>query len=256
MTDHDFYHLQNEWSSIYLRDVSKSDIDRVMWVNEITGKKCVRLLELGAGGGQFAVAASQLNHKVTAVELEPDFVEHMLNISRLKNSDNLTIVNADFYLVKFDHTFDIICYWDGFGIGCDLDQKNLLRNISSWLAPGGSVLLEIYTPWFWASEAAGVSFQMGSVSREYGFDAESCSLIDTWWKTDNPAIKKSQRLRCYSPADLNLLLEDTGLQMIENFPGGRVEYSSGTYTPKVPLNQAMSYITRLTHSESKFTDTG
>jgi hypothetical protein len=67
---------------------------------------------------------------------------------------------------------------------------------------------------------------------------------------ENPSIKTTQTLRCYSPADLTLLLEGTGLTILENFPGGFVDYSSGTYIPEVPLHQAMSYITRLVHTKA------
>jgi hypothetical protein len=86
--------------------------------------------------------------------------------------------------------------------------------------------------------------------REYGFDAGKCALTDTWWMKENPSIKTIQTLRCYSPADLALLLEGSGLTILENFPGGFVDYSSGTYIPEVPLHQAMSYITRLVHTNA------
>lgn len=248
MTDHDFYKFQNEWSSIYFRDISDNDFDRVKWVKRITGKKVGRLLELGAGGGQFSVAASLLNYQVTAVEIEQKFIEHIHSISKNTHSEFLKIVNQDFYSVEFDTTFDIICYWDGFGIGSDNDQRRLLKKISTWLSPGGSVFLEIFTPWFWASEAAGVQFDVGEATRQYGFDAESCSLIDTWWKKDDPSLKRTQTLRCYAPADLALLLEGSGLKILENYPGGKVDYTNGSYIPEVPLHQAMSYISRLIHS--------
>lgn len=250
MTDQDFYRLQNQWSKIYFRDISQGDLDRVLWINRLTGMRGVHILELGAGGGQFSVAACQLNHKVTAVEIEPDFVEHMHNLSKHKKPENLTIINADFYTVELAGVFDLICYWDGFGLGSDADQRRLLEKISSWLTPDGSVFLEIFTPWFWASQATGVKNPMGEAIREYGFDAARCAVTDTWWLKENPSIKTTQRLRCYSPADLALLLEGSGLTILENFPGGFVDYGSGTYIPEVPLHQAMSYITRLVHTKA------
>jgi cyclopropane fatty-acyl-phospholipid synthase-like methyltransferase len=152
MTDKDFYRLQNQWSKIYYRDISQGDLDRVLWINRHTGMRGVHILELGAGGGQFSVAACQLNHKITAVEIEPDFVEHMRFLARHRNPENLTIINADFNNVEFESAFDVICYWDGFGLGSDSDQRQLLQKISSWLTPDGSVFLEIFTPWFWASK--------------------------------------------------------------------------------------------------------
>ncbi len=250
MTDQDFYRLQNQWSKIYFRDISQGDLDRVLWINRLTGMRGVRILELGAGGGQFSVSACQLNHKVTAIEIESDFVEHMRNLSKHRNPQNLTMINADFNTVELEGVFDLICYWDGFGIGSDSEQRQLLEKISSWLTPDGSVFLEIFTPWFWAGQAAGVTFPIGAAMREYGFDAAKCALTDTWWLKEKPSVKTTQQLRCYSPADLALLLEGSGLTILESFPGGFVDYGSGTYITEVPLHQAMSYITRLIHTKA------
>ena len=97
MTDHDFYKFQNEWSFIYFRDISDNDFDRVKWVKRITDKKVGRLLELGAGGGQFSVAASLLKYQVTAVEIEKIFIDHIHSISKITHSEFLKIVNQIFY---------------------------------------------------------------------------------------------------------------------------------------------------------------
>lgn len=250
MTDQDFYRYQHQWSKIYARDITRADRERVLWLNRITGLSEVRLLELGAGGGQFAVAACLQDHQVTAIEIEPDFVEHIQYLARQYRCENLTILNVDFNNVVLEGVFDVICYWDGFGIGNDTDQRRLLLNISKWLSPDGSVFLEIFTPWYWANVAAGVQFDIGEATRQYGFDAERCAMVDTWWLKEKPATKTTQRLRCYSPADLTLLCEGCGLTIVEIFSGGKMDYHTGTYTPEVPLNQAMSYIARLVHIQS------
>lgn len=48
-----------------------------------------------------------------------------------------------------------------------------------------------------------------------------------------------QSLRCYSHADLMLLLEGTRLRLQNVEPGGAVNYDNTTYTKQVPLRQAM-----------------
>lgn len=250
MTDQDFYRTQNRWSQVYFRDISQVDREKVFWINRITRMSSVRVLELGAGGGQFSVAACQQGHQVTAIEIEPDFVDHIEKLSEQGGCENLTILNANFYSVALKNDFDIICYWDGFGIGSDRDQRRLLERISSWLAPGGSVFLEIFTPWYWANEVGDIQFDIGDASRQYGFDAEKCVMTDTWWLKEYPTLKKTQHLRCYSPADLVLLLENSGLKMVEIFPGGKIDNNTGKYTQVAPLRQAMSYIARLVHTES------
>ncbi len=51
-----------------------------------------------------------------------------------------------------------------------------------------------------------------------------------------------KRLRCYSPADLRLLLEGTGLQLVKVESGGMVDYERGQFVATVPLEQAMWYV--------------
>ena len=50
---------------------------------------------------------------------------------------------------------------------------------------------------------------------------------------------RCRSLRCYSPADLRLLLEDTGLRLREVRPGGHWDPDARVYTPQVPLARAM-----------------
>jgi hypothetical protein len=45
------------------------------------------------------------------------------------------------------------------------------------------------------------------------FDPVSSTAVDTWWDDSEPDQEITQRLRCYSPADLRLLLEGTGLEL-------------------------------------------
>lgn len=245
MTDNDFYKFQNHWSQIYFRAPDKSDIEKVAWVDSVTGQGQKRLLELGAGGGQFSVAACKAGHFVTAVEVEAEFVNHIRELIEKDQLANLQVLEKDFYEVEFEHEFDLICYWDGFGVGSDDQQRELLGKIASWLAKDGSALIEVYTPWFWAMKAFGVTQILGKVIRTYSFDFETSRLLDTWSHQDDPGNQKTQRLRCYSPADLKLLLYDLDLEIKSIYPGGSVDYETGTYEPMVSLENAMSYTVQL-----------
>lgn len=249
MTDSDFYYLQNKWSNIYLREVGELDYTKVDWVERILNHRVRTILELGAGGGQFSVAMAQKGYFVIALEIEPQFTEHMEKIKAYNSLENLTVLTADFYSVKLSEKFDLIVYWDGFGVGSDEDQKRLLRNISDWLSPEGAALIEVYTPWFWAAKAAGITNQMGEIFRRYEFDAENCCLVDTWWHKNQPTKKISQHLRCYSPADLKLLLDSMDLNIEEIYSGGYVNFETGEYLSDVPLYQAMSYTAKIVHGK-------
>ncbi|MFC6800602.1 class I SAM-dependent methyltransferase [Deinococcus caeni] len=96
--------------------------------------QATRLLELGAGGGQFAVSAAAEGFRVTALELRAAGVAHMLRLARERDL-SLSAVQGDFYAADPGGPFDLIVYWDGFGIGSDDDQRRLLTRMAGWLAP-------------------------------------------------------------------------------------------------------------------------
>jgi SAM-dependent methyltransferase len=177
------------------------------------------VLELGSGYGATAVAAAQEGYTVTAVEVS-DRADFTSGLARGPAAGSVTVHKADFYQVRLDEQFDAVCYWNGFGVGSDADQRRLLRRIGfEWLRPGGTALVDVFNPLVWAgwdgdeehrvpNAAAGYHHELRERIR---FDPVTCTAIDTWWETDDPDHPISQHLRCYTPADLALLLEGTGL---------------------------------------------
>jgi SAM-dependent methyltransferase len=237
----DFYRKQNSWSHIYFRTPDETELQRVAFLNSIQTANGRSLLELGCGG-QFALAAANAGYQVTAVDLEPEFIAFARSQSAALPESRLKYLSADFMEIEFDSHFDLICYWDGFGISEDGDQKRLLQKMTSWLKPGGFIILEIYAPLFWGKVACGKSLQVGSATRQYDFDAFGSRLLDQWWKTEKPETRVTQSLRCYTPADLKLLLEESGCSIKKIQPGGTVDFQTGSYSPQAALIDAMSYI--------------
>lgn len=45
------------------------------------------------------------------------------------------------------------------------------------------------------------------------FDPVACTAVDTWWQVSDPEHPISQTLRCYTRADLALLVSGTGLPL-------------------------------------------
>ena len=91
-----------------------------------------RLLELGSGGGQFAVAAALLGHDVTAIERVPLLASHGRSLAQ-KYGARLDIKQDDFFTVKLpDAQYGAVCCWDTFGIGEDADQRRCRK--ASWFA--------------------------------------------------------------------------------------------------------------------------
>ena len=198
-----------------------------------------RVLELGSGGGQFAVAAALQGHDVTALERVPLLAEHTRSLTR-EGGTPLEVQQADFYTVQLPEAhYDAVCYWDGFGIGTDDDQRRLLRRVAGWLAPTGRMYLDVMTPWYWAN-ATGNAPQLPGYVRDYGFDADGCRMLDTYTPEDGTE-PFTQSLRCYSQADLQLLLQGTGLMLTEVWPGGSYDVQAEVWTPEVPLGKCMTY---------------
>lgn len=184
---------------------------RVALVREHGGSS--RILELGCGYGTTAAAMAQAGHIVTAVEISD-------RVDFARRFETFTVLNEDFYSVRLPRHFDVVCYWNGFGIGSDSDQHRLLMKISAeWLRPGGVALIDISNPFVWAGWDGHEEHKPARPGYEHelcertSFDPVTCTAIDTWWEASNPDERISQFLRCYTPADLSLLLAGTGLTL-------------------------------------------
>jgi len=241
----DFYSKQNEWFGVYLGAVDESHHKRAWLIQELAElRSSVKVLELGAGGGQTAAAIANLGHEVTMVELLPESVSCAEQLAEKVQNGSLKVVLGDFYETDFEPQFDVICYFDSFGIGSDADQQRLLRRIASWLKPDGLVIIEVGATWYWA-KSDGIEMDLGAGMRRYEFDPIGCRLIDKWWLPDKPDEVYSQSLRCYTPADFNLLLQGTGLYLDSLKPGGKVDYEILEFIEKAELPEAMTYYTKL-----------
>ena len=243
-----FYKKQAEWTDFPLSQPSVGDVVRVAAIARWAGAGTKRVLELGAGTGQSAAAAADLGHSVIAVELIPQAVACAKQLAQQPRKGSLTVVQGDFYEVELTGQFDVVCYWDGFGVGSDADQRRLLRRIANWLAPGGCALIDIFPPWFWfrmAGRNETFEFAGRKIARRYGFDPEGCRSIDRWWPADDESQAAIQSTRCYSPADLRLLLEGTGLQITGTEAKAAMPFPSGLWARPTPLDEAWSYLVKL-----------
>ncbi len=244
----EFYAKQAEWSGAYRGGVTPWHRRKAEWTRSVLGSPPKRILELGAGGGQNAVALSEQGYEVVAVEQVPLLAQHIHELCRQHSQAQVEVVEGDFCQIELaEKSFDGVCYWDGFGTGGDDDQRALLKRIHRWLRDDGKALIEVYTPWH-AAKSVGYRVQVGKAMREYEFDGEGCRWIDRWWMEES-GERIEQSLRCYSPADLRLLLEGTGLELVEVEAGGMMDYESGRYVELVPLEQAMWYVAVLRHAQ-------
>lgn len=236
-----FYDFQSRLTGAYDEPIHPHHHQQVERITQYLGGPA-KLLELGAGGGQFAVAAALRGHTVTALELREAGSAHTRELAA-QHGVQVQTLTGNFYTAD-PGLYDAVCYWDGFGIGSDDEQQQLLERIQRWLHPGGAAYIDVFTPWYWAQHAGfvcdlGASGGPAGLIQTYGFDADACCLTDNYAPADEPA--QTQRLRCYSPADVRLLLRGTGLELSEVWPGGRYDTRTLTWHPEVPLGQAQTF---------------
>lgn len=175
-----------------------------------------RILELGAGGGTTAIVMAEAGYEVTAVELSSVRVGFIRDRVAERRVDNATVVEGDFFDVQLDRRFDAGTYWNGFGVGSDADQRKLIRRArEEWLVDGGCMVLDVMSPFRWARMAGERSEEMHKVLlvNTNDYDPMSSRYFDTWCPKGHEEQAITQSARCYTPADLLLLVEGTGLHV-------------------------------------------
>lgn len=142
----DFYTQAGIW---WGRDpqATGTHTERVQCIERLCGPGPKRILDLGSGPGRTAAALADEGHAVVGVELNPTDANYARELLKTPRKGILTFLEADFYTVEIPGPFDVVTCWQAFGFGADADQRRLLQRIAQeWLAPEGSVLLDVFNP--------------------------------------------------------------------------------------------------------------
>ena len=202
-------------------------------ITTVTGLSGVRCdaLELGCGNGAVAAVLVDQGMVVTALDFNAPAVQIAKTFESTRRG-RLIPMQADFYTVVLPGQFDLIYYWDGFGVGTDKDQVKLLSRVKDWLAPDGIAVIDVFNPYYWSQQHGSSNVYEApdgeKWKRQLAFDFQECRMVDCWTSLDNPAAEtRSQSLRCYSPADFSVLLSSTGLAIRDLFTSDGLKITKG-----------------------------
>lgn len=200
----------------------EDDYLRLREIQRNTQQVPLNILELGAGSGGTAVCYAKAGHQVTAVEISDQRVKNMHQWAYESHVNNLNVIQADIYTVNLSQRYDVICYWNGFGVGDDAAQRYLLTRMrQEWLNASGFILLTIFSPWWW-SRQAGQKIMLNKLAhvptsidnyRWRDYDPVHNRFYEYWQPVDGSHHVVCQHYRCYAPADFHLLLEGTRLSV-------------------------------------------
>ena len=234
----EFYKMQ--YGNMSAVDASYYEVqaDEIM---EQIGKPVDSLLELGAWDGSLAKAMSKKVSHMTTVEL----VKEMAEAAKENNPGNIEVIHGSFYDVQITDTFDAVIYIDGFGVGTDADQLELLRKIGQWLDNEGCALIDNYQPEHW-KKADDIEMRPDpsnnpDVIRRYSYNFEENIIMDTWWKKGHEKLAQTQYLKCYTPEEIDKMCRQAGLRVTVYFPGGAMDYENMRYFEHASLKECMSY---------------
>ena len=141
MTDLEkYYNKFNEDKRLTRRHGQVEFITSMKYIHEcIDDRKCVKILDIGAGTGRYSVALANEGHDVTAVEL----VKYNLGILKSKKSAVKAMQGNALKLSKLaDNTFDITLLFGPMYHLFGFDDKiKALNEAKSVTKPGGKILV-------------------------------------------------------------------------------------------------------------------
>lgn len=141
MTDLEkYYNKFNEDKRLTRRHGQVEFITSMKYIHECIGdRKCVKILDIGAGTGRYSVALANEGHDVTAVEL----VKYNLGILKSKKSTVKAMQGNALKLSKLaDNTFDVTLLFGPmyhlFGFDDKIKALNEAKRVTK---PGGKILV-------------------------------------------------------------------------------------------------------------------
>jgi 2-polyprenyl-3-methyl-5-hydroxy-6-metoxy-1,4-benzoquinol methylase len=131
------------WKSVIPNDLTVKEVDFMIPFFKLDSSSHV--LDLMCGYGRHAIALAQKGITVTAVDNLQDYIEEIKELVK-KESLPLTAVKQNVLQFSTDQKFDlVICMGNSLNFFNAADTSALLHSISSFLKPGGHLLINSWS---------------------------------------------------------------------------------------------------------------
>ena len=193
--------------------------------------KDLSLLDLACGKGRHARAAAELGHQVVGVDLSPNSIDQArLNAVGIPG---LNFVQADMRTFELHNKFDgILNLFTSFGYFNKVeDHYAVLESMAAHLQPGGFLLLDFLDAAFSRKHLVpsdeltrdGVTYRLAREIRK-GSHGDWDTFVKTiQFEEGGTRIVHTEEVAALSNADLTLMLENAGFQILERFGTYRLD---------------------------------
>lgn len=191
---------------------AEDDVEAILTCVEPSSN--ARVLDLGCGPGAHAIALARRGHRVMGVDTSARLLDRARTAARGEGVE-VEWVEADMREFRRPESFDLVCsLYASFGYFDDRQNRRVLENVTTSLAPGGALVMDLV-----GRENAARHWQERRWREvEHVLYLERCTLVDDWscMVSDWIVVRDGNRLdfvtkqRLYSGTELRDLLQSVG----------------------------------------------